>query len=495
MRKLLPVLLLALLVLCATVAHAQEQADDITAGITFSGSGYKSFEFLTDGDMTGIWSGLNPVITIESPEPIGSIYMMLDYNYGTYVVTDPDTGVFQEVRQTYLHQYIDIAALMDCTPNRLELSFVSGYLGLCEMEVYSPGQVPDHVQRWQQPWEGETDILLFCTHGDDDHLYFAGLLPLYAGEKKLNVQVVYMTDHRNDTYLRTHEMLNGLWAVGVRAYPVFGWFADFICYDMELAYETYYTDYDTTWAMLQEFVVEQLRRFKPQVAVGHDIYGEYGHAMHKIYTDLLISARSMIKDPSVFPDSAERWGTWELPKLYLHLYWGNTLVMDYDQPLKAFDGMTAFEVSQKLGFPCHQSQQWDKFVNWLYGENGEITRCDQIQLYNPANFGLYYTKVGKDEQKNDLMEHITPHAYVRRKAAAEEAFRTMEPQRSPEVEGTPAYDFSAPLPEPEIETPPPVTQSTGPSHSLWIDLAVNGLILALGIALLVVGIRRLKKRK
>lgn len=505
MKKLTMLLLLfAAIILGASQACAQEEAEDITPGTSIYGSGYDSFWFLTDDDMTGCWSGYTAAFTVDSPEPIGSLYLMFDYNYGTYSVTDPDTGTTAKIRKSYLHQYLDLTALLGYTPNKVALTFESGYVGLCELEVYGPGTPPAHVQQWQKPWEGNTDILLFSTHGDDEHLYFAGLLPLYAGQKKLNVQVVYMTDHRNTTFLRTHEILDGLWSVGVRAYPVFGWFADFISYDMEEAYETYYVDYETTWEEMEGFVVEQLRRFKPQVAVGHDIYGEYGHAMHKIYTDLLISAVPVIGDPDSFPDSAELWGTWELPKLYLHLYWGNTLVLDYDQPLSAFNGLTAFQVSQQLGYPCHKTQQFDQFVNWLYGPEGEITRADQIELYNPAKFGLYHTTVGKDETKNDLMENLISRAYIRRKAAAEVALLALEPPPAPETPVIPEEPVTEPasvgtgIPDsPSVETAPAAVPSAeaGPSHPLWIDLAANALILVAAITLLVVAFVKLKKRK
>ena len=495
MKKLLPAIILAFIVLCACSANAQE-AEDITPGTTIYGSGYESFWFLTDDDMLGIWSGWDAGFTVESPVPIGSIYLLFDYNYGTYTVCDPDTGASAEVKSGYLHQYLDLTSLLGYAPQKVQFAFTNGRVMLCEMEVYSPGEPPAHVQRWQAPWEGNTDLLLFCTHGDDDHLYFAGLLPLYAGEKKLNVQVVYMTDHRNETYIRTHEMLNGLWAVGVRAYPVFGWFADFITYDKARAYEIYEEDYNTTWATLESFVVEQLRRFKPQVAVGHDIHGEYGHAMHKIYTELLISAIPLIGDPYAFPRSAEKWGTWELPKLYLHLYWNKTMTMDYDQPLKAFDGLTAFQVTQQLGFPNHKSQQWDKFVNWLYGENGEITRCDQIELYNPAKFGLYHSTVGDDTLKNDLMENITPHAYTRRRAAAEEALLALEPPPLPEAPVIP----EEPVTEADTSTDPTAaaisrTPANTPRHPLWIDIAANALILTAAITLLVLAIKKIKKNR
>ena len=168
--------------------------------------------------------------------------------------------------------------------------------------------------------------------------------------------------------------------------------------------------YGTTREELQSFVVEQIRRFRPQVAIGHDINGEYRHGMHMVYTDLLIKALDMTNDPTVFPESAQKWGTWDIPKLYLHLYEENAITMDWDVPLERLGGKTAFEVSQKLGYPCHKSQQWTWFTRWINGKDSPITKASQIATYNPRNYGLYRTLVGADVQKNDFLENIVTYA-------------------------------------------------------------------------------------
>ena len=67
-------------------------------------------------------------------------------------------------------------------------------------------------------------------------------------------------------------------------------------------------------------------------------------------------------------------------------------------------GMTPFEVTQKYGFPCHKSQQWTDFTQWLNGYNGEIKKASQIYSNNPTKFGLYRSTVGEDRLKNDFME-------------------------------------------------------------------------------------------
>ena len=247
------------------------------------------------------------------------------------------------------------------------------------------------------------------AHGDDDHLYFAGLLPYYAGELDYRVQVVYLTSHRWDNTVRAHEILNGLWATGVEAYPVLGYGLDFRVDSLEGSYRVYANN-GISKEELVGFVVEQLRRFKPLVAVGHDIDGEYGHGMHKVYADLLMQAVAVSNDPNAYPELTQKYGTWDVPKTYLHLLETDPIVIDYDIPLESFDGLTAFQVSQQYGFPCHVSQHiYKAFIEWLYGKENEITKASQIERHNPCEFGLYRSTVGPDVQKNDFLENVVTY--------------------------------------------------------------------------------------
>ena len=398
-------------------AFAQQgaQATDITANTAFSGTGYDSFYFLTDGNTKKYaTSGANASITLKNPDGMGSLYLLFDLEYAEYTITNNDTGNSITAGQhSFLHEYVDLKAAFGALPKSVTLTF-SGTVRLSELSVFSEGTAPEHVQVWGAPLNGKADIVLFATHGDDDQLFFAGLLPRYTSEPDCAVQVVYMTDHRNLTNARTHEMLNGLWAVGVTAYPVFGEFADFLIEDLQGTYDEY-ERLGTSEDELQSFVVEQIRRFRPQVAIGHDLKGEYGHGMHMVYSDLLVKALEMTADPTVFPSSAEKYGTWNIPKLYLHLYAENPIELNYDAPLDNFDGMTAFEVTQKLGYPCHESQQYTwftKWINWVDRKvNGTpITKASQISTYNPCKFGLYRSLVGEDVKKNDFLENIVTYA-------------------------------------------------------------------------------------
>ena len=281
------------------------------------------------------------------------------------------------------------------------------------------------------------------------------------------MQVAYLTDHRNLTKGRTHEMLNGLWSTGVTAYPVFGKFADFRIDDLQGTYNEY-ARRGTTKQALQAYVVEQIRRFKPQVTVAHDFKGEYGHGMHMVYTNLLVNSLEITNDATKFPESAEKYGVWDVPKTYIHLYKENPVVIDYDQPLNSFNGITAFQATQKFGYPCHESQQYTWFTNWLNGK-GSITKATQIKTYNPCEFGLYRTTVGDDVLKNDFMENIIKYADQKPPQEETDTSENQQQQDTDENKTSPKNNFA--------------------DYIIYIVLAIVGLG-ALSILLLTVFKRR-----
>ena len=420
-------LMLALALPVSAVGNAAEVTD---ADLVTDHSGFASLNRLFDTyEITPVAFENGASLTLHCPDGIGALYLIFDLEYGPFTVTDPDTGktaTFGEHR--FLHEFADLEEVFGYPPVRVTVTFGSGAGALNELRVFTPGTVPESVQIWETPRDGETDIVLFSTHGDDEQLFFAGLLPYYAKERGYQVQVVYLTNHRNVTYRRAHEMLNGLWAVGVTTYPVFGSYYDLMSGSQEEALR-FFRAQGVTEEELLGFVVENLRRFRPMVAVGHDLQGEYGHGQHMVYADLLTKAIEITSDPEQYPESAEKYGTWDVPKTYLHLYPENEIYLDWDQPLDSFGGMTAFEVTQKRGYPCHKSQYWD--FAWYLAYK---TTAEEITEFSPCEYGLYRSTVGPDVLKNDMFENVKTH--VQRKAeeeaarlAAEEEAKRQEEER------------------------------------------------------------------
>lgn len=411
-RVLIALFCLCALAVLAPPAGAQEPAIDISKEAVIDGHlGFDQRSALFDHVHTSpakypdhSW------LRVSSPGGIGSVYLIFHYEYGVYTITDNDTGQTAEVGQNnFLHDYVDLTALFGHAPGSITLSFDAGPLYLCEMYLFGPGQPPDFVQRWQPPAEGEADLLLFSAHGDDEQLFFAGILPYYAGQLGRRVQVVYLTNHRNNMPFRCHEMLDGLYACGDTIYPVFGAFKDHKTKSLKGAYD-HMERVGVSRETLLGFVVEQLRRFRPLVAVTHDINGEYGHGQHMLLADLVMKACFISADPGEYPELAERYGLWDVPKTYLHLYPENEITLDWDVPLSRFDGMTALEVSRDLGFACHKSQR-DDFL-WFYSQGKP---AKELKKYSPCFYGLYRSTLGPDEGRNDFFENISAHTLAQRR--------------------------------------------------------------------------------
>ena len=151
----------------------------------------------------------------------------------------------------------------------------------------------------------------------------------------------------------------------------------------------------------------------------------------------LTEAIYIAADETQFPESVDRYGIWETQKLYLHLYEENPIVMDYDIPLEAFDGKTAFEMTQE-GFACHKSQHWTWFYKWIYGTADKpIKKATDIRSYSPCHFGLYYTQVGPDVIGGDFLENIVTYEerkIIAEKEAEEKRLAELEAQRIAEEE-------------------------------------------------------------
>ena len=214
------------------------------------------------------------------------------------------------------------------------------------------------------------------------------MIPKYVDEGK-KVQVSYIVRH---TGFRRHEMLDSLWMAGVDHYPVMTECADVYVDKVRKAREVYGENYVTN------FLIEQLRRFQPQVVVGQAEDGDSGHPVHIFGVECLLRAVDNSHDPLYHPASAETYGVWDVPKVYLHLYGEpeNMVTLDYDQPLARFGGRTAFEMAELAFQEC--VSQYDAGKYHIYGADS---------IHDSRKFGLYQSLVGPDEEKTDLFEHVT----------------------------------------------------------------------------------------
>ena len=337
---------------------------------------------LTDGDYMTAVELESGSLTIAAEREIKAAYLVWNENPSGYsVISDNDVQSFDG---DILHQTV----IFNEPVEEFAVDMPTGG-ELCEVYVFEDTDFPDFVQVWQPPCK-QADIMILSAHADDEYLMFGGTIPYYAKELGLKVQVAYMTTHWQEQP-RPHELLDGLWAAGVRNYPVLGIISDIPrqpIWSLSEAMALYDTE-----AVLEWFT-EQVRRFKPSVLITHDVNGEYGHGAHMLAAKIVMDGVELTADPERFPSSAEKYGVWDVPKTYLHFWKENAITMDWEITLDSFGGMTAREAAEYC-YGFHRSQHvWGYSVNyWEYWD------CRQ--------FGLYRTLVGVDENA-DFMENIMP---------------------------------------------------------------------------------------
>lgn len=464
-------------------AEDAKEISDMSLIVPGSAVGHPTSLF--DGDLEGTVSYYSGAwFSLSHEDGIGSLYLTFGKEYPSMTLTDNDTGEEMPVRVNgILHKYIDVTSLFGHTVHSVKVKFDSGSACLIELQVFTPGEVPAWVQKWEEPAEGEADLLLLSAHGDDEQLFFAGLIPYYAGQMNYQVQVVYFTDHRNITQTRMHEMLNGLWAVGLRTYPVFGSQPDIKTKDLE-SIQAQYAARNYSRQRMLDFVAEQIYRFRPLVVVTHDVNGEYGHGMHMLCADLVKEAVNLIGEGGAYPEFIEQYGDWDVQKTYLHLYEENPIVMDYDKPLDAFDGKTAYEVSRDLGFPEHKSQYSD--FAWFYEG---ASKASEVEKYSPCNYGLYRSTVGADVKKNDMFENVRRSAETAAQEPIEETVETepeiVEETTLPETEPT-----EAPTAEPVV-----LQQIPAGNEGSWLLLPGIGAALLLFAAVVFSRLQKKNEKK
>lgn len=414
MKKLLLFIVISLIIAGLFAFPCAAETADYSK-TEFSVSGFQAPANLSDQNrVTYTEAKEDSTVTLNRIDGIAHLYIEFDRIPNGWTLTGDGKAV-DCGKEKFLHDYVDVKKLLGIAPESITLNFPKGTV-ISDIYGFSAGDLPNFVQIWNPPCE-KADLLLISSHSDDEQLFFAGILPYYAVERKLNVQVAYIVQHfeangiKNHT--RPHEQLDGLWTVGVRNYPVMSDFPDVYSEskDREVAFknaEKAFGAAGVTYDDFKDYITENLRRFQPLVVVSHDLNGEYGHGTHVFCSSALTESIKLAADDSYHTESAKKYGVWQVEKTYLHLYDQNKITMDWDTPFESLGGKTPFQVTQD-GFGCHKSQHWTWFKKWLYGKNSEITKASQIKTYSPCEFGLYDTVVGLDSAGGDFMENITSY--------------------------------------------------------------------------------------
>lgn len=416
MKKWL-IALLTLLALSLSVAFAAE-ANDITEDCKFKvcSSGRK-YTLMTDKKYTSYWESnkiKTPWIAITAPEgkPIAGLYVCFGNMPESWEIQTSDDGKdwFTAVPgdTRFLHAYVALPQ----PAQHVRLAVTSEKktaLRINDLFMLSEGDLPDWVQVWQ-PTEEKADILFLSTHPDDELIFFGGAIPTYAVEQQRKVVVAYFT--RSNT-TRSSELLNGLWHMGVRTYPVIGNFKDSYAKNLKAAYKT-----AGGKGKVNEWIVGLYRQYKPEVVVTQDTNGEYGHKQHMMIADAAQNCIALAANEDEFTASTIAYGTWQVKKLYLHLYPENQITFDWTVPLKSMNGATGIELAEEA-YTLHKTQA-----------SSGMSVTETGTKYDNRVFGLAFTTVGEDVRKDDFLENIydAPGSYD---AAANNVEATPAPTEVP----------------------------------------------------------------
>ncbi len=456
------------------VSHAQE-ASALTLSVS-SGSGTDCGKLLDGSYDSSINFSAGETLTISSLENISGLYLIWYQAPGSYTL-NAGTETLSCGENGFIHEYIPLT-----TPQTsVTMSLPSGGR-LCDIHAYSDGTLPADVQLWEPACEN-ADFLVFSTHSDDEILFLGGVLATYAGEQKLDVQLCYLTHYYTGPYMapiREHEKLDGIWASGVRNYPVNGPFEDLYCSDLNSAMSVYNYEEVAAWT------TEMARRFRPLVMVTQDFNGEYGHGGHMLLAKAVADAADHSSEESFYPESVTEYGAYDVPKTYFHLYTENPITLDLRQPLSNFGGKTAVEVASEA-YKKHVSQQWC----WFYVTDDENDpKSAQI---NCAKFGLYRSTVGADTG-NDMLEHLTTYEEQAEIAAAEAARAEEEARLAEEQKKLEESIPQAPIGNAPAQAPSGASEDNSKDSGFSAPVII-GIVIGIAALLSVIAILLLRGKR
>lgn len=402
MKRIVGLLLILTVILTASYACAKTFREDnaaieITDLCSFDLAGSKNAKNLTDRKFTTHMESkktANPALTVNCKQKIYGLYLCFDVMPQGYEVQIADgknwTTVYTGDPEIY-HIFIDVKGSEKVrvigTGDKKQV------MGFNEVSVFGEGEAPDWVQRWE-PIPEKADILFVVTHPEEEILYLGGSIPYYSCEKEKSVAVACFS-YGNTT--RRSELLNGLWSMGYRYYPIIGNFKTANAKSAVAAYKG--VDGKNGEKLVQAWLADVIRRVRPEVIVGPDPEGEGNNGQRMMVADACHKCFSLAADDGSFVESAAKYGSWQAQKLYLHLYGSQAdqVDFDWDIPMENHGGKNGTQMAIQA-YQYHKTQ--------IDAKNSTKAVLYTGVKYDNSRFGLVETMVGPDTNHDDFLENI-----------------------------------------------------------------------------------------
>lgn len=348
-----------------------------------------SAEDITDVSISSAWvpSGDNPEMMMRLPAS-GATFFQINWSLPAtnfeIIQYDENQNVLSTVGPSE-NDYGFLANVykIETGARYIAVRFNQPRQGINKIRVYSQGDLPATAVTWNPPHD-KCDLMVVSTHMDDEWLWFGGIIPLYDTVKGNKVQVVYMADCGR---LRHAEALNALAVAGVRTYPEFLDLVDERIDSLSTTLEH--------WGgreALTELMVDLIRRYQPEVILTHDWDGEYGHNQHKLTSRCMEYVIEAAADPDQYPESVQKYGAWQVKKLYRHLETKDPIEFDWHVSYPELGGRTLLQTATEA-----MEENASQLAYYQVQDHGE---------YDNAKFGLSYSTVGEDIESKDLFENI-----------------------------------------------------------------------------------------
>ena len=266
---------------------------------------------------------------------------------------------------------------------------------LCELRVYGAGQEPAYLSKAEP-----VDLMVVLSGVSEEVDLLGGLLPLYAGAEGIRTAVVYVG---RDDGNQVQEAFRAFQAMGVEVIPLFLLQDDQATCSLDRL--------PSFWRenQLKETLISLFQRYAPQVVVTCDpadgisrVRTPYtGRLVTQIMTGFRVNSLPVQKFYHLSPEGETR--------------------VDWTAPLAAYEGLTARQVAQ-AGYACYGSE----------ASFGTV-------IPESSRFTLAFSRVGEDEEKNDLFEHIGRETLIRYTALS-----PMDPKDIPPAAPAKAAEPEAP---------------------------------------------------
>lgn len=373
MKKIISIILICLFILCNinSITYADDNAIDITSTLRFNCDYHDNLYTTLKQIYTSDRFRPNEVLTITWKNQI-PVYIGLQFHRlpDNVIVTEyKDNNIINSY--TLLKLY-DQAIQINTETTSITLTSENGMI-IDRIYAYTEGKLPEPFYNWNETPD-KVDYLVIATHPDDDVLFMGCVIPILTDKGYIGTTVCVTTPNRT----RLSEELSGAWYMGTKYQSIFLHFQD-IPHGQRFNRGSEFKEIDVTLSLVRLF-----REKKPLVVFTHDIKGEYGHWQHLIVSKSVIEAAKLANDPSYDEESYNKYGTWEVKKVYVHLYKENTYQFDIHTSLESFDNMTAYEIA-KIAFTKHKTQQNTRFH--VYDDNEAHAMSKWGMAYGTVNVG------------------------------------------------------------------------------------------------------------